>query len=120
MSKEPQSNMDRLRAARAAKKHVEIERHIGGASGTFSVAHENATRAAERNARGERVARIRDAKGEREFECMSPPVSEGTTSTGITGTQGTSPCGWPRSGAVGRVRVGRGRSDGKERAQVAT
>jgi tetratricopeptide (TPR) repeat protein/nucleoside phosphorylase len=66
---EESSNMDKLRAARATGKRVEILRHIGAASATLSVARANAQRASERNARGERVARILDAQGEREFEC---------------------------------------------------
>jgi hypothetical protein len=61
--------MDRLRSARAAGKRVEILRHIGAASASLAVARENAQRASERNKRGERVARILDAQGEREFEC---------------------------------------------------
>lgn len=69
MDHQDQNNMDRLRAARAAGKPVEIERHHGMGSGTFAVAQASSQRASERNARGERVARILDASGRRAFEC---------------------------------------------------
>lgn len=61
--------MDKLRAARREGKRVEIEQHMGFPSASLVVAGDNARDADESNTRGERIARIIDKDGEREFEC---------------------------------------------------
>jgi hypothetical protein len=64
-----QVDLERLKNAIEAGGRVEIARYIGAASASFQVAGENARRAAEANARGERVVRIIGDDGERDFEC---------------------------------------------------
>lgn len=61
--------MEKLKGALKAGKHVEIERHVAQSSATSAVVAENAARAADANARGEHVARIRREDGSRLFEC---------------------------------------------------
>jgi hypothetical protein len=50
-------------------KRIEIARHAGAASASFAVAGDNARRASDANSRGDRVVRVLDKQGEREFEC---------------------------------------------------
>jgi hypothetical protein len=64
-----QDDLKKLADALQAGKRVEIDRYVGGASASLPVASENARRASEANARGERVVRISGADGERDYEC---------------------------------------------------
>jgi hypothetical protein len=58
-----------LEEAFKAGNRVEIDWYVGDASPTSEVASENARRASEANARGERVVRIIGDDGERDYEC---------------------------------------------------
>jgi hypothetical protein len=61
--------MNRLRGALKAGRHVEVERHIAHRSENIAVLIDNTRRAAEANAKGDHVARIRRKNGMRQFEC---------------------------------------------------
>lgn len=61
--------MQKLKQAIADGKRVEIDRHTAHPSADPQVASRSAQKASERNARDERIARIRNADGSRTFEC---------------------------------------------------
>ena len=64
-----QDDLKKLAEAFKAGKRVEIDWYVGGASASSEVASENARRASEANARGERVMRIIGDDGVRDYEC---------------------------------------------------